>query len=55
MGKGAGRPVVLLLLGLDFLDLGGREGGGGGFDEFAASGNGAAVVTHRSDCLSDLI
>ena len=46
VGKGAGGPVVLLLLGLDFFDLGGREGGGGGLDELAASGDGAAIVTH---------
>lgn len=55
MGKGAGGPVVLLLLGLDFLDLGGREGGGGGLDEFTASGDGAAVVTHCKGCLSGRI
>lgn len=49
MREGAGGPVVLLVLALDFFDLSGREGGGGGFDEFAASGNGAPIVTHVSD------
>ena len=44
---------MLLLLGLDFLDLGRREGGGGGFDEFAASGNGAPVIAHIDRCLPD--
>jgi hypothetical protein len=38
--------VVFLLFILDFFDLSGGEGFCGFFDEFAARGNGAAVVSH---------
>lgn len=46
MREGAGGPVVFLLFGLDLFYLGLGEVAGGFFDEFAASGDAASVVTH---------
>ena len=53
MRKGAGGPVVLLLLGLDFLDLGGGKGSGGGLDELATCRDRATVIPHCRCCLID--